>query len=179
MSPWSESPYTKTRHSQSFTRLFTHSLTHSALTHSLTHSALTHSLTLHSLTHSLCTYSLTHSLCTHSLTHSLTLHLLTHALNYGTQLRTKIWCQNHIQFCSAILAEVDTRSIYTTGERKNSTASARIKGGWPGQQYGRQIQKTEKPRERTKALQGVLREVLAPKNTIRTTTRRHSASVHI
>ena len=51
-------------------------------------------------------------------------------------------------------------------ERKNSTARARIKGGWPGQQYGRQIQKTEKSRERTKALVGVVREVLAPKNHI-------------
>ena len=39
-------------------------------------------------------------------------------------------------------------------------------GGWPGQQYGRQIQETEKPRERTKALQSVVREVLAPKEHI-------------
>ena len=65
-------------------------------------------------------------------------------------------------------------------ERKNSTARARIKEGWPGQQYGRQIQKTEKSRERTKALLGVVREVLAPKKPhLRTTTRRRSASVHI
>ena len=44
---------------------------------------------------------------------------------------------------------------------------ARIKGGggWPGKQYGLQIKKTEKPRERTKAFQGVVREVFAPKKT--------------
>ena len=36
-------------------------------------------------------------------------------------------------------------------------------GGVAGQQYGRQIQKTEKPRERTKALLGVVREVFSAK----------------
>ena len=56
--------------------------------------------------------------------------------------------------------------VWRTVQRMNSTARVRIKVGWPGQQYGRQIQKTEKPRERTKALLGIIREVLAPKNHI-------------
>ena len=60
-------------------------------------------------------------------------------------------------------AEVENKCTYST--RTTESGRTRIKGGWPGQQYGRQIQKTQKPRERTKALLGVVWEVLAPKNT--------------